>query len=307
MHAEGYEFESRYLHYGLKCYLAAHGVWDAGVRVQIPAARMACNKITWTELQLREALRKCNSLQEIEQFLGLSGNNYVTIRKKAAEWGIDLSNFEKRPKLKYSKLTLEEIFCKDSKASPATVRWNVKKYNLIEYKCHKCKLISIIDGIAYWNNEPITLQLDHINGKSKDHRLENLQWLCSNCHSQTITYGAKNAHKNLNNNRTLTIVAQNENSKKIIVKLCRFCIKPFTAHREQTILCSNECAKAELLKNSKGKTKISKEDLAKLVWQKPLSAIAKELGVSDKAVAKWCKQYNIEVPGRGYWTKSKKG
>jgi hypothetical protein len=40
-----------------------------------------------------------------------------------------------------------------------------------------------------------------------------------------------------------------------------------------------------------------------LVLEKPLLQIAKELGVSDKAVKKWCKQYGIGTPGRGYWAK----
>lgn len=57
--------------------------------------------------------------------------------------------------------------------------------NLLEYKCHKC-------GITEWQNEPIALQLDHINGINNDHRLENLRLLCPNCHSQTDTYAGKN-------------------------------------------------------------------------------------------------------------------
>ena len=34
----------------------------------------------------------------------------------------------------------------------------------------------------------ITLQLHHINGDGTDDRLENLQLLCPNCHSQTDSY-----------------------------------------------------------------------------------------------------------------------
>ncbi|UGQ09608.1 hypothetical protein LO772_22100 [Yinghuangia sp. ASG 101] len=30
--------------------------------------------------------------------------------------------------------------------------------------------------------------MDHINGDWRDHRAENLRYLCPNCHSQTDTY-----------------------------------------------------------------------------------------------------------------------
>lgn len=51
--------------------------------------------------------------------------------------------------------------------------------------------------------------------------------------------------------------------------------------------------------------KPSKEELEKLVWSIPTIEIAKCFGVSDKAINKWCKSYNINKPGRGYWTKQK--
>lgn len=43
-----------------------------------------------------------------------------------------------------------------------------------------------------WNNKPITLELDHINGDRFDNRLENLRILCPNCHSQTPTFRGRN-------------------------------------------------------------------------------------------------------------------
>jgi hypothetical protein len=47
----------------------------------------------------------------------------------------------------------------------------------------------------------------------------------------------------------------------------------------------------------------TKEELEKLVWEKPTLQIAKDFGVSDKAVEKWCRAYEIEKPPRGYWVK----
>ena len=47
----------------------------------------------------------------------------------------------------------------------------------------------------------------------------------------------------------------------------------------------------------------TKEDLQILLWEKPTTHIAKEYGVSDKAVEKWAKKYNLAKPPRGYWQK----
>lgn len=49
----------------------------------------------------------------------------------------------------------------------------------------------------------------------------------------------------------------------------------------------------------------SKEELSKLLWEKPTTQIAKEFGVSDKAIEKWSKSYGISKPPRGYWEKKK--
>jgi hypothetical protein len=49
----------------------------------------------------------------------------------------------------------------------------------------------------------------------------------------------------------------------------------------------------------------SKEELFKLIWEKPTLQLAKEFGVSDKAIEKWCKFYEIEKPPRGYWAKKR--
>ena len=56
------------------------------------------------------------------------------------------------------------------------------------------------------------------------------------------------------------------------------------------------------------KTKIEwppKEELEKLLWEKPTTYIAKELGVSDKAVEKHIKKLGLTKPPRGYWVKQK--
>jgi hypothetical protein len=52
-------------------------------------------------------------------------------------------------------------------------------------------------------------------------------------------------------------------------------------------------------------TRPIKEELEKLLWEMPTLQLAKRFGVSDKAIEKWAKSYDIIKPPRGYWSKLK--
>ena len=55
-----------------------------------------------------------------------------------------------------------------------------------EYKCSCC-------GISEWNGKSITLQIEHKDGNPSNNTIENVCWLCPNCHTQTKTWGSRNA------------------------------------------------------------------------------------------------------------------
>lgn len=42
-----------------------------------------------------------------------------------------------------------------------------------------------------WNNKPLVLQLDHIDGDSDNNYPKNIRLLCPNCHTQTENFGSK--------------------------------------------------------------------------------------------------------------------
>lgn len=45
----------------------------------------------------------------------------------------------------------------------------------------------------------------------------------------------------------------------------------------------------------------------RLVWSKPTVKVARELGVSDKAVEKRCKRLDVPKPPVGFWAKYEAG
>ena len=47
-------------------------------------------------------------------------------------------------------------------------------------------------GVSEWRGRPLTLALHHINGDGRDNRVDNLQILCPNCHSQTENFAGRN-------------------------------------------------------------------------------------------------------------------
>ena len=51
------------------------------------------------------------------------------------------------------------------------------------------KNICAICGIEpIWNDKPLKLHYDHVNGDRKNNKRENSRLICPNCHSQTDTY-----------------------------------------------------------------------------------------------------------------------
>jgi hypothetical protein len=48
---------------------------------------------------------------------------------------------------------------------------------------------------------------------------------------------------------------------------------------------------------------VSRRDLYALVWSEPVLKLAEQFGVSDVAVAKACRRYEIPLPGRGHWAR----
>lgn len=81
-------------------------------------------------------------------------------------------------------------------------------------------------------------------------------------------------------------------------KKCKHCESEFIG-REKRQYCSAKC----FTLSSRKVERPSAKELEKMLWEKPKQQIAKIYGVSDKAVGKWVKNYELDSPPLGYWTK----
>lgn len=129
--------------------------------------------------------------------LGLSesGTNNRWLRTKIKKLDLQTDHFTGQAHLAGKthnwspKIPLKKILIKNSDyASSSTLRKRLIKDKILIDECSRC-------GIDSWQDEPIVLHLDHINGVNTDHRIENLRLLCPNCHSQTETYCGRNKKK----------------------------------------------------------------------------------------------------------------
>ena len=147
--------------------------------------------------QFVELLKKSSTISEVLFKLGytVKGNSwgYSQVKRRMDDLNLDCSIFKgKSAVIKTNKLNnvkKEDILKENCKHQRTVLRRYVIKNNLIPYKCAIC-------GCTEWQGKTLSLELDHINGVNNDNRLENLRFLCPNCHSQTSTYGSRNQQLN---------------------------------------------------------------------------------------------------------------
>ena len=149
-------------------------------------------KVEYTKELLEENVKDCYSFAELCRRLGLKpeGSNPKTVRKKMDEFGINYSHFtgkawNKNPDNPVYQGKYLPNLCEHSSLSSANVKTLVYRLGLKENKCEIC-------GISEWYGKPIQCELHHLNGDPTDNRIENLQILCPNCHSQTDNFRSRN-------------------------------------------------------------------------------------------------------------------
>jgi hypothetical protein len=147
---------------------------------------------------LEAATHDSRSISDVLLKLGLrlSGGGHAHIKRRLAYFQIDTSHFlgarassgRERRGGPARKRADERLVLRDRGLVP--LRIDRVRRCLLELgrtqECAECGL-----G-PRWNGRPLVLQVDHINGLHHDYRPENLQFLCPNCHSQTVNFAVRN-------------------------------------------------------------------------------------------------------------------
>lgn len=213
--------------------------------------------------------------------------------------------------------------CKECLYAYQKLRWRERKREAIGLLGGKCTICGYAKNMA-------ALQFHHVDPVTKLYnwdQMRKMSWtdvlvelkkcilLCANCHAE---YHAPAYNEELMNQTEINSFIKHgsihtcrkderiRNYKKRVKKIklepvlkptgnCLICQK----ETYNTKYCSYECAKF----SRRVVERPIKEILEKLVWEKPTLEIAKIYDVSDKAIEKWCKYYNINKPPRGYWAK----
>lgn len=264
----------------------------------------------YTDEEFSKIVNDSHSYREVIQKLGYnchSGDLYNIIKNRISALNLSTEHFSILGNGKIER-TPNNIFIENSTASQKVLREHYKKGNYTPYICSICGQKPI------WQGKELTLILDHINGKNHDDRLENLRWVCPNCNQQLDTNCGKNIRnktpkkfcldcgkeitKNsirckscaakLNSQRLIEMNRMNRH-KKINKKY--YCIDCGTEISRQSTRC-NKCA-SKWSHLDRKKFEITREELKILIRELPFTNIAKQFNVSDNAIRKRCKSFNL--------------
>jgi hypothetical protein len=236
-------------------------------------------RVQYTKQDIERAVRNSKTWREVISYLNPKSNykgSQSHIKNRAIKFGIDFSHFlgsawnkgkKFPPKVNISEYLANGKFIQSNNLKRRLINDNIKKY-----ECEECKL-------SEWRKKPIPLELHHIDHNPKNNELSNLKILCSNCHSLE--------HKNFNIKIKKSKILQKQNKCMICSNKCykKFC----------SLKCYHQSRNGIERKHTWKTNRPNKDELSKLIQEMSFLQIGKKYNVSDNAVRKWCKFYNIDM------------
>lgn len=137
----------------------------------------------FTTEEIAQIVSESYSYREVASRLGYDpngGSGNAAVKKMILQLNLNISHFTgqgwNKGNFNYDRFTKNSSI-KGTSLAPALI-------NLRGHKCECCKL-------SLWLDNPITLEVHHVDGDKTNNELDNLLLLCPNCHSQTDTWRKK--------------------------------------------------------------------------------------------------------------------
>lgn len=231
-------------------------------------------------------VKNSTSLKEVVLKLGYSsnnGNNSKTDKDYLDRNNISYSHFT--GKTNSVVRTEDNVFCKDSTASQATLRrWYIRG-QYTKYECSICGLPPV------WNGKELTLTLDHIDGDNHNNELSNLRWVCPNCDRQLPTFGFKRGTRKINKDSLYFKEQENRGTRDSH----NFCIDCGI----EISLKATRCTKCQSL-SRRTTERPSPEQLEEELRQTNFTQVGRKYSVTDNTIRKWCKAYGMSTHSSDY-------
>lgn len=246
-------------------------------------------KFYHTEEEYRSAAAMSRSIAEMCRKLGLAprGGNYQTLKTKISKYSIDTSHF------------LGQGWNKENYSGAPTSKAAIKS-KLIRERGHRCERCQNTE----WLKEPITIELEHVDGDNTNNLESNLLLLCPNCHSLTPTWKNKNRKLDACDCGKPKLTRQRRCDDCRELHEATRSDRP-RAHKDGTIQAPNLCRCGKQINaGSKRCNDCQHEDQERIQWPthadllamvqaSNFSAVSRQLGVSDNAIRKRLAKHSV--------------
>lgn len=258
---------------------------------------------TYTKELLEEAVANSFSFAGVLRYLNLrqAGGTQSHIARMVRKFDIDHSHFTGRAHNKgvtsLNKKKAEDFLVLGSELAPRTKRDRLLRSMLemgVPYKCAEC------GQDPEWNGKTLVLDIDHINGNFWDNRLENLRFLCPNCHSQQEDTNKPRKYRGVEPSAVeateVRVTRPELEPKRVSCVFCgqtcashlywhRHCLTCVECGEKSSSLRCKPCNNKQLNRTNKIKWPEDSELLDRLS-KSNYSRLGRELGVSDNAIRK---------------------
>lgn len=137
--------------------------------------------------ELKQFVKESTSINQVALKCGYansSGSGIAAIKEMIHYYNFDTSHFFELNGIPHNKGNFDYSRFKKGNAIKSANMLNA----IVKLRGHKCECC----GNAFWQNQPIPLEVHHIDGDNLNNVLENLQLLCLNCHALTENFRGKN-------------------------------------------------------------------------------------------------------------------